>query len=210
MKEASDSSTCCNTKIAWRQMPGNSVYQNDQTPTDDADQAKEMYELSVEEREKVFDDMHGVAKAQEETEKFVKEKIAQLDSALSKLPRNRRKAFDRAVFYKPSIQKDKAFKLMFLRADCYDGSKAAERITLHFDKKLSLFGVSKLTKKITLEDLTEEERQILNKESLCICAHKDATGRPIWVFDYSRQDSENFSSKGFLDSIVSILVVVAM
>ena len=55
-----------------------------------------------------------------------------MDLHLSRTPKSRRKAYDRAIFFKPTIANDKDLKLLFLRACMYDGEKAAARILKHF------------------------------------------------------------------------------
>ena len=46
---------------------------------------------------------------------------------------------------------------MFLRAERFDAPKAAIRLVNHFEGKLVLFGEDKLVKRITLDDLEEED-----------------------------------------------------
>jgi hypothetical protein len=61
-----------------------------------AELAEEINELSIEEREKVFDDIHGVAKTQEETPEFVASCIQQLNKKLSAVPKKHQRALDQA------------------------------------------------------------------------------------------------------------------
>jgi hypothetical protein len=166
------------------------------TQTDDNDVAlaKEMNELSVKERERVFDDIHGVAEVQDETPDFVGKRLAEMDLALAATPKARRKALDRALFFKPSIETDVKFKLMFLRADHYDAQKAGKRMAKYFEEKLELFGEEKLAKRITLDDLAAEDLRRLNFVGCVILPHKDQTGRPIWFFDVSRFDLDHLES----------------
>jgi hypothetical protein len=152
----------------------------------DAYLIREMNELSVQERQKVLEEIHGVADVQEETPDMVAEALGELAGAMCNLPRSARRALDRAFFLKPSIEKDSKFKLMFLRADYYDAGKAAMRMAKFFEHKLELFGEDKLVKKITLEDLNEEELKILRFGSSMRLAEKDPTGRPILFIDPSR------------------------
>jgi hypothetical protein len=164
--------------------------------------AREMAALSMEEREKVLDDIHGVAQVQEETPEFVAQCIYQMDLALSKIPKSKRRALDRAIFLKPSILTDEKFKLMFLRSDLYDPKKAAKRMVKYFEEKLLLFGDGKLAKKITLDFLEEQDMEILNVMGCVILPNKDQTGRPIWFFDVARYDFDR------LDSLVRGLYLI--
>jgi hypothetical protein len=86
--------------------------------------------------------------------------IEKFNHEIAYLPRRRRPALERAIFLKPSIETDVTFKLMFLRADYYDASKAARRLAKYFEDKLHLFGEDKLVKKITLDDLSEEDMEV--------------------------------------------------
>jgi hypothetical protein len=155
---------------------------------------EELNGLSVEEREKIFDDIHGVAKGQEETPEFVESCIQKLDDELLAVPQKRRQALDRALFLKPSIASDVKFKLMFLRADLYAASKAARRMSQYFADKLELFGEEKLVKKITLDDLSEDDMKVFNTGYFMILDHKDSAGRPIWFCDLPKYAFEHPSN----------------
>jgi hypothetical protein len=160
----------------------------------DAELAKEMNELSVQEREKVLDDIHGVAQAHEETPEFVASCLEELDARISQIPKVKRRAHSRALFFKPTIQNDAKFKLMFLRADVYDAEKAAKRMIKYYEDKLELFGEEKLAKDITLDDLTEEDMDVYSTGWCLELPHKDQVGRPIWFFDLTRYDFDRPNS----------------
>jgi hypothetical protein len=156
--------------------------------SDDVELAREMNELSVQEREHVLDDIHGVAQAYEETPEFIAKCLEELDEHISKIPKPKRRAYDRALFFKPTIQNDGNFKLMFLRADIYDPEKAAKRMVKYFEDKLQLFGEEKLAREIRLEDLTKEDMDVFSTGWCLELPHKDQVGRPIWFFDLTRYD----------------------
>jgi hypothetical protein len=160
----------------------------------DAELAKEMYELSVQEREKILDDIHGVAQAQEETPEFVARCLEDLDKAISLLSKGKRKSLDRAIFQSPSLQHDAKFKLMFLRSDAYNPRRAADRMANYYTNKQKLFGEEKLVKKITLDDLTEQDMQLFRADCLLELPHRDQTGRPVWFFDMGKIDYESLTS----------------
>jgi hypothetical protein len=92
-------------------------------------------ELSFEEREHVFEDIHGVAKITDETEDFVKERIQQFDRSMQAIPELKRNAFQRALFLWPDLKTDADFKLLFLRADRFDAPKAAQRMVQYYEQK---------------------------------------------------------------------------
>ena len=154
----------------------------------EAELAREMNELSVDERERVLDDIHGVAETPEETPEFIAKCLNELDMQLSKTPKARRRGYDKALFFRPTIQQDQKFKLMFLRADLYDGAKAAQRMVKYFEDKMELFGETKVAKDLTLSDLTEEDLTVWSSGCFLTLPHKDQVGRPIWFFDSTRYD----------------------
>jgi hypothetical protein len=178
---------CLTTDDATRPAP----YENQ----DDAALANEMNELTVDERNRVLEEVHGVADMQEETPEFIMTCLDQMDGALSKLSYSKRRDWDRATFLKPSLLKDSKFKLMFLRTDNYDGRQAAERLARFFVLKRDLFGEDKLVKNMTLDDLEEEDMTLLGSGvPPMMLPHKDQTGRPIWFCDASKLYFKNTRS----------------
>lgn len=160
------------------------------TTDDDAILAKELNDLSFKEREQVYDDIHGVSAglADKETPEFIAKAIERLNAEIGQLPRTKRPTLDKAIFLKPSIETDMKFKLMFLRADEYDAFKAARRLAKYFEDKQSLFGEDKLVKKITLDDLNEEDMQLFRKGPCMVLPQKDSAGRPVWLSNITRFD----------------------
>jgi hypothetical protein len=140
---------------------------------------KELNELSVVEREKVFEDVHGVAKLQEETPHLIESRLEELQQELMKIPKSQRRALDRALFLRPSLEYDKKFRLMFLRADSYDAQEAARRMCKHFQDKLELFGEEKLAKRITLDDMDADDMEAGSTGSVLVLPEKDRAGRTV-------------------------------
>ena len=142
--------------------------------------AKEMYQMSLKEREKALDDVHGIVKRQDEDPNFVNKCLLQMESALNRLKPG--------TVYKEAEQMSESYvrnphkRVMFLRAEDYDAVKAAERMILFFEKKKTLFGAEKLVKKITLEDLNEDDLESLRTGEGQISPFTDAAGRPIVTF----------------------------
>ena len=172
----------------------------------DADLAQEMNELSVQERNLVYDEIHGVTEFQPESDEFLNDKMKDMDVALSKFPRNRlRKAWDRAKFLRPGLITDTKFKLMFLRADYYDGTKAAKRLVKYYDDKLKLFGEEKLVKKITIQDLSETDIKVFHDGFYqVLLSNPDNSGRPVWFIDLSKYNFE------YCDSIIRCTWYIVM
>jgi hypothetical protein len=150
--------------------------------------AQELNELSPQERERVSEEVHGVAKFPDETEELLAKCLEQFKEAVANVNVSKRRALDRALFYRPSILTDTSFHLLFLRADQYHPTKAAHRMAKYFGDKLALFGEDKLVKKIVLEDLNETDRKVLDTGFFMVLPNKDPTGRPIWFCDVTKFD----------------------
>ena len=159
----------------------------------------ELNELSVKEREKVFEEIHGVATIQEETPELLTESLMAFKTKLNEIPKRKRKAMDRAFFLRPSLEKDEKFQLMFLRAERFDAGQAALRMARYFDHKLELFGEEKLAKPITLDDLSQEEDlNVLESAAFQEIAQRDRSGRVV-SFHHAKsfrlKNAKNFVSK---------------
>jgi hypothetical protein len=130
---------------------------HDPSPQDtDKMLAKEMYDLSINEREHAAYDLHGVAiPEQEQTPSFLQQQLEQLEVALQRIPRAKKKAFQTLLHSNANsyISTDK-FRLAFLRADEFHAPRAAKRLVLFLEGKQKLFGTTLLAKEIiTLEDV---------------------------------------------------------
>lgn len=139
--------------------------------------AKEMNELSVTERERVLEEVHGVAEVMQETPVFVSQKLAKLDQEVSNI--RKRTAYDRALFLSTRHVRDPKLRLMFLRAEYFDARKAAKRMVLYFESKQVLWGDTKLVKTITLDDFDEEDMRSLEARSIQNPVVKDEAGRTL-------------------------------
>jgi hypothetical protein len=175
---------------------GEANNQNDDVESDLL--ARDLNEMSFDERERVSEEVHGVAKTPEETPEFVKAAMEAFDRAIEVVPKYKRQAMEKAFFLRPSFATDVQFKLLFFRADDFDPTDAVTRMIAYFETKRLLFGDDKLAKKtITLEDLSQED---IEKTFLSGCFgvpevgrhYKDAIGRPIVFVDSSKYDINNY------------------
>jgi hypothetical protein len=143
--------------------------------------AKEMNLLSVEEREKVLEDVHGIARAVDEPLDYVKNSLVLLEEELSKIARNK-VAFDLAKFQSKEYVSSEKLRLMFLRAESFNAYKAASRMVSFFDEKYKLFGADKLTKDIGLADLDPDDIAALETGFYQVLPEKDCAGRKVFCF----------------------------
>jgi hypothetical protein len=147
---------------------------------------KELNDLSLAERERVYEEIHGVASAIDESSPdFVSQKLEELEQELQKMSRKRvnGSGYHMAHFLAPQYVKNRDFRLMFLRADHFSAPAAAKRLELHFDWKLKLFGIEKLCKDITWGDLSEDDQAATMSGFVqCLPSWKDRSGRRV-IFD---------------------------
>ena len=139
--------------------------------------AKQMMELSVEDREKTYMDIHGVKQHQAESEQDIDAGLELLESELQKL--QDKQAYDLAKSIDATYVENRDFRLAFLRADSYDPSKAAERIMRHFQVKMDLFGMEKLAMDIVQDDLDKEAMEAVYCGRGQYTNARDRAGRTI-------------------------------
>ena len=137
--------------------------------------AKEMNKLSVEEREKVLEDVHGIPRVVDETQEFIEACLTLLEKELTNI--SSKPAYDLASSTSKEYTSSKKIRLMFLRAESYDPCNAASRMVRFFDEKNKLFGADKLTKDITLDDLDLDDIITLKNGFYQVLPEKDCVGR---------------------------------
>lgn len=144
----------------------------------------EMAALSIQERKRVHEDLHGYPCSINETEEVVHRSLAELETCLNEIPE--KDAYDIAMSMSPEFVKDRSFRLLFLRTMEFDAKRAAVRMVNHFKQKQFLFGKEKLVQQITLDDLDEAAIKCLKSGSLIFLPEKDTSGRLIIILLCSR------------------------
>lgn len=109
---------------------------------DDPLLARELSALSLQERQRLFDEINGTADTDVEEPEFVAEKLQQMELEIQKL--RHRSAYNRAQFLAPRRVKDDKFRLMFLRSERFDAARASKKYIKHFEYKQLLFGADKV------------------------------------------------------------------
>jgi hypothetical protein len=162
----------------------------------DAVIAKELAKLSLQDREQAINDLHGVPEVIEEQPEFVSEKLHQLDDEINQIMNGT--AYEQAEQQNKRHVQDRSFRLMFLRAELFQPKEAAIRIIRFFKEKLFLFGPEKLTKRITYDDLSEDDIESLECGALQVSPNVDRAGRKM-LFGAPRlrrfRDITNFVSR---------------
>jgi hypothetical protein len=142
--------------------------------------AQEMTRMSLEEREKALDDVHGILVVKDEDPDFVSSCLDELEDHLTTIKHNTAYALAEAI--SRQYVYDEKLRMMFLRADEYEPQQAAERMIRFFELKKSLFGVQKLVKDIVLDDLDEDDMATLKTGCVQVSPYRDTAGRPIVLF----------------------------
>jgi hypothetical protein len=142
--------------------------------------ARELHRLLPQAQSKVFEDLVGIS--QKHPEDNVLKRIEELQLAISQRSSNR-EAYDVAVGMSPEYVSSQL--LSFLRADEFNTKAAARRLMSHFQKKLELFGLDRLVKDISLEDLDEDDMEALSCGGIQYLPSEDRAGRPVFVRQYS-------------------------
>ena len=166
---------------------------NDPLPQQaDALMVQEMSQLSFEERSRVTEDIHGVSDEIEETPKFVKEKLEELEKELNEIPAQNKKAYTMAKNSDSEYVTNPQRCLMFLRAELFDAGKAAMRMVKDYQVKLELFGPDLLGRDIQFDDLTPRDVDCLVFGSMQLLPCRDSRGRGIFL--WMPQDSNHIEN----------------
>ena len=156
------------------------VYQSD-------DVAEALQAMSFEQREEVYDDIHGTGRYEEdESPAMVSNCLKEIDARLQDQleidnSRSTRSALQIAIEQNPAYVKDPSFQMRFLRAFEWNPKKAVDRIVKFLEKKRDLFGTAKLTKDITIHDLDDDDMACLAHGGIQAVPLRDRAGRRIVV-----------------------------
>jgi hypothetical protein len=142
--------------------------------------AKAMTELSVQEREQVYHDVHGIFDVAEETSDIITRCLADLDAELNKI--QNKHAYELAKRQDPYYVSNRKLLLKFLRSESFAPQRAAEKLVRFFQVKSDLFGESKLTTEIRIADLNEEDIRLLESGLGQLMPRRDQAGRAIFCW----------------------------
>jgi hypothetical protein len=139
--------------------------------------ANELHAMTLQEREEVFHDIHGVAETKQESLELITRCQVELEDELSLIGPTS-EAYTRA--WNDSPEYVRSLYLMFLRGNQYDASKASRMMVEHFDVKLKLWGIDKLARNITQADMDKGDLAFLKEGCFHTLGQRDQAGRPIF------------------------------
>jgi hypothetical protein len=143
--------------------------------------ALDLNNMSLNEREKVFEDLHGVSDLVDESPELVASCLDELELGIAKI--RRRDAYVAAASKDSSYTSSRTLRLKFLRAENFDSNRAAARIVGFFETKLEIFGLDPLARDLLLSDLDEDDHKCLQSGLMTLVPAKDVAGRGIvtWI-----------------------------
>ena len=146
--------------------------------------ASALTSLTLEEREGVYLEQHGVTEDLKEDPNMVSQRLEELQVHLQKLKQKRHvatTAFELAEATNPGYCQDRTFHLRFLRTENFKSKSAAARMMRFFELKRYLFGDDKLSKTITLKDLTDDDVHALKQGFFQLLPSRDSAGRVVSI-----------------------------
>jgi len=141
----------------------------------------ELNKLSMQERDEVTHDVHGINSVSEEDPEFISRSLESFESELRIIPEIDKGAYLKAREKNSDYVMGKKFVLMFLRADQFDTKASAARVVAFFQIKLNLFGEDKLDRDIRLDDLDEDDVTCLESGYAQVLNSRDRAGRAIFM-----------------------------
>lgn len=145
--------------------------------------AKELREMPQVQREKVWADLSGNEKTSlfkkevDENETKMENCLKDMHDAIENA--SDKEALDLVAKKSPEFINNRAFQLMFLRSNEYDGKRAAQKLVEHMETKRRLFGEELLDRDIRLSDLDADDLDTLNSGGIQFLKERDSAGRVI-------------------------------
>ena len=162
--------------------------------------ASELSKLSIEDRVKALEEVHGVVQNIEEDPNEINRLFDKVKEELKRL--RYKQAYEKAAFMSSTYVNNPQFVLSFLRAENYNPRHTAIRLAEHFKFKLELFGEHTLVRDIFYDDLTDEEKLILNSGFFHFLTSTDRAGRQIVACNMNK-----FLEIGNLMNVVRICIL---
>jgi hypothetical protein len=163
------------------------IVANDVDPAAEFDNllSKELLQLSVNDRNNLQEEIHGVrCLAPDETSQLIEESLRKLATELDEnIPDYQKEAYLRSQRRPASAAfvNSQNFRLRFLRCELFDHRKAAERMVRVCDCLLKLFGMYALERPIRISDFSNAELKAIRRGRLQLLPFRDRSGRRIAI-----------------------------
>lgn len=141
--------------------------------------AAELNQMTYQEREKMYEELHGVEQVVQETDHVLETRLEEMDRALQDLPS--RSIYEKAKSIDARYVEDRTFRLMFLRSEYYNAERAAVRLVNFLENKVLIFGEETLTRPIYMSDLNDDDMAVLKSGILQLIPVRDRSGRVVLI-----------------------------
>lgn len=143
--------------------------------------AQELNQLSVQERDLINDEIHGVRlSCPNETPELLQNSLANLEAELESLPSTPTKsAYEKSLKHPESYIHKDDFRLIFLRCEFFDAPKAALRMIKYLDLIHYAFGPKVLKRDVCLADFDNKGKEFLREGYHQVLPGMDRTGRRV-------------------------------
>ena len=138
---------------------------------------KDLYSLAFVDREKVYEDVHGVSPKIIETPDLIESSLRDMDSEIGKI--HHKPAYNIAASQDLGFVQGRKLRIMFLRAERFDPKLAAVRYVAYFAWKLDIFAEELLCKDVHLKDLHPDAVANIRGGWQQILPVRDSRGRAI-------------------------------
>ena len=173
----------------------------------DAMLAKEFSKLSVQERSKTYEELHGVDQGVIETPAYIENYLRQLDDEVSKI--RTKSAYDLAKQQNNAYVTDLTFRIMFLRASGFHPRNAAIRMVGYFEGMLEYFGEKHLKGRIRFSDLDRDDQACVKAGQTQILPSRDQSGRAILLDTNTFQDQSYVTATNRLKAFIYFWLMLA-
>ena len=149
-------------------------------------------QLSMEERESILYEVHGIKDSIPETPELIETSLSQFRELVQQQANEnaskRAAAYHQALSISKDYVQNQSLLVSFLRAERFDVPRAVSRYFGFFEWKLELFGLDKLCKDISLQDdFSADDMQVMQNGALSVLPNRDRADRMVVCHILSHQ-----------------------
>ena len=156
--------------------------------------AEDLKKLSIMEREKVFESIHGIGSEIKETPAMIEEALSTFDRLLRETPSESKEDYLEAERQNADYVQSNTFRIRWIRACSYNIPKATNNFRLYFKEKRVLFGSEALARDVRLsQDFDETDLKCLRSGQMTLLPEKDSAGRYVatWIQHFEKYTTQN-------------------